>query len=268
MAKMYHEDGRVENYRNPRLDSPSGYRANHRESWSTGNNRQYSGNGVPHQGYRSNNREYATRGEFTRTSFNITIGTVLAYGFFMSYMICKHMAGFFTSMSPIVLTIGYIVCVFVGGLMSSRSDNPIISFLGYNLVVLPVGAVLSVCLAGVNPDLIVRVSTVTAGVTAIMLIAAIAFPDIFRGKGRILLLALTAVIIVEAICAISGVFMPEIWDVLVAGLFALYIGYNWAVAQEYDCTIDNAIDACVGLYLNVVNLFLRVLSIMERRYYY
>jgi FtsH-binding integral membrane protein len=101
-----------------------------------------------------------------------------------------------------------------------------------------------------------------------MLIAAIAFPDIFRGKGRILLLALTAVIIVEAICAIFGVFMPEIWDVLVAGLFAFYIGYNWAIAQEYDCTIDNAIDACVGLYLNIVNLFLRVLSIMERDYYY
>jgi hypothetical protein len=60
----------------------------------------------------------------------------------------------------------------------------------------------------------------------------------------------------------------DLWDVLVAGLFAFYIGYNWAIAQEYDCTIDNAIDACVGLYLNIVNLFLRVLSIMERDYYY
>lgn len=264
MAKMYYEDGSVEVYQNPRTEHNYSSSANHRDSSQFRTTRPQSGS----FNQRYSNQERAHTGEFTRFNFNVTIGAVLFYGFLMNFLICKHMTGFFTSMNPIVLVIGYIICVIIGGLMSSRSDNPIISFLGYNLVVLPVGAVLSVCLAGVNPDLIMRVATVTAGVTAIMLIAAIAFPDIFRGKGRILLLALTAVIIVEAICAISGVFMPEIWDVLVAGLFAFYIGYNWAIAQEYDCTIDNAIDACVGLYLNIVNLFLRVLSVMERDYYY
>jgi len=265
MAKMYHEDGSVENYRSPRSDNPSGYRANHRESWSIGSNRQNSGNGVFHQEYRGNNRSYATRGEFTRTSFNITVGAVLFYGFLMNFLICKHMTGFFTSMNPIVLIIGYIICVIIGGMMSAKSDNPIISFLGYNLVVLPVGAVLSVCLAGVAPDLIVRAATVTAGVTGIMLIGAMVFPEVFRSMGRILFFSLIAVIIVEIVCMLFGVFMPTFWDWLVAALFALYIGYDWAIAQEYDCTIDNAIDACVGLYLNIVNLFLRVLSIMERR---
>ena len=265
MAKMLHEDGRVETYQNSRSDSSRSYDANHRDSWSNNGNRQNSGNGIFHQGYRSSNHSSATHGEFTRTSFNITVGAVLFYGFLMNFLICKHMTGFFTSMNPIVLLIGYIICVIIGGMMSAKSDNPIISFLGYNLVVLPVGAVLSVCLAGVAPDLIVRAATVTAGVTGIMLIGAMVFPEIFRGMGRILFFSLIAVIVVEIICMIFGVFMPTFWDWLVAALFALYIGYDWAIAQEYDCTIDNAIDACVGLYLNIVNLFLRVLSIMERR---
>lgn len=263
MAKMYHEDGRVEVYQNPRAEHNRSSSANHRDSSQFRTTRPQSGS----FNQRYSNQERAHVGEFTRFNFNVTIGAVLFYGFLMNFLICKHMTGFFTSMNPIVLVIGYIICVIIGGLMSSRSDNPIISFLGYNLVVLPVGAVLSVCLAGVNPDLIVRAATVTAGVTAIMLLGAIAFPEIFRGMGRILFFSLIAVIIVEVICMIFGVFMPTFWDWLVAALFALYIGYDWAIAQEYDCTIDNAIDACVGLYLNIVNLFLRVLSIMDRRDY-
>lgn len=204
-------------------------------------------------------------GEFTRTSFNITIGVVLFYGFLMNYLICKHMTGFFASINPIVLLIGYIVCVVVGGLMSAKSSNPIISFIGYNLIVLPVGAVMSVTLASANPAIIIRAAAITAGVTAIMLIGAIAFPQIFRKMGRILFFSLIAVIIVEIICMIFGVFMPTFWDWLVATLFALYIGYDWAIAQEYHCDLDNAIDACVGLYLNIANLFLRIFYILDRR---
>ena len=149
--------------------------------------------------------------------------------------------------------------------MSAKSDNPIISFLGYNLVVLPVGAVLSVCLNGVNPDLIIRAATVTAGVTGIMLIGAMLFPDIFRRMGKILFFSLIAVIIVEIICMIFGVFMPTFWDWLVAALFALYIGYDWARANTCARTVDNAIDLSASLYLDIINLFLRVLSIMGRR---
>ncbi len=263
MAKMYHEDGRVETYQNSRVEHNRSSSTSHRDSWL--GNFPKSSNGFFNQEYRSSERKKAASGEFTRFNFNVTIGAVLFYGFLMNFLICKYMSSFFTAMNPIVLVIGYIICVIIGGLMSAKSDNPIISFLGYNLVVLPVGAVLSVCLAGVNPDLIIRAATVTAGVTAVMLIGAMAFPDIFRKMGRILFFSLIAVIVVEIICMIFGVFMPTFWDWLVAILFALYIGYDWAIAQEYPCTLDNAIDACVGLYLNIVNLFLRILSIMERR---
>lgn len=54
--------------------------------------------------------------------------------------------------------------------------------------------------------------------------------------------------------------MPTVWDVLVALLFCGYIGYDWAVAQREEKTVDNAVDTCVGLYLDIINIFIRVLS--------
>ena len=260
MAKITYLDGSTERGRSTATNSRATTSSHRASDFAADLKSRFSG--FKPTGY---HRNVSHSGTFTRTNFNITIGAVLFYGFFMNYLICKHMSGFFMSINPIVLLIGYIICVIIGGLMSSKSDNPIISFIGYNLGVLPVGAVLSVTLAGANPALILRAATVTAGVTAIMLLGAIAFPEIFRKMGRILFFALIAVIIVEVICMIFKVFMPTFWDFLVAALFALYIGYDWAIAQEYDCTLDNAIDACVGLYLNIVNLFMRIFSIMSRR---
>jgi FtsH-binding integral membrane protein len=149
--------------------------------------------------------------------------------------------------------------------ISRKSDNPWVSFLGYNLVVVPIGIVLSVCLQGQSVVSITYALATTAGVVAIMLIASTMFPNIFLSLGRILGLTLFAIIIVELLLAIFGVATPTFLDVIVAGLFCLYIGYDWAKAQSEDPTPDAAVDACVGLYLDIVNLFLRILSLYSRR---
>ena len=39
-----------------------------------------------------------------------------------------------------------------------------------------------------------------------------------------------------------------------------YIGYDWAKAQEKRKTLDNAVDSAVDLYLDVINLFVRLLG--------
>ena len=47
-----------------------------------------------------------------------------------------------------------------------------------------------------------------------------------------------------------------------AVVFSLYIGYDFLKAQELDYTIDNAIDSAVSIYLDIINLFLRILRIL------
>ena len=48
-------------------------------------------------------------------------------------------------------------------------------------------------------------------------------------------------------------------------IFCGYIGLDWNRAQMYPKTVDNAIDSAADIYLDVVNLFVRILSITGKR---
>ncbi|MCR5192464.1 MAG: Bax inhibitor-1 family protein, partial [Bacteroidales bacterium] len=48
-------------------------------------------------------------------------------------------------------------------------------------------------------------------------------------------------------------------------LFSGYIGYDVAKSQAYPKTLDNAVDSALDIYLDIINLFIRLLSILGRR---
>ncbi len=196
-------------------------------------------------------------------SYNMTIGIILLYGFIVNTIMVKYCAPFFSAWNPIVLIVAYVVCCILGIVMSISSDSPLISFIGYNLVVVPIGMVLSLGLEKVKASSVLHAVLVTAFVTAGMMIMAGIWPTFFLKLGRVLFYALLLVVIVEIICCFAGVYMPTIWDALVAAIFAGYIGYDWAKAQHVPRTLDNAVDSCVDLYLDIVNLFIRLLDLMS-----
>ncbi len=216
-----------------------------------------------HRGTRSFGSDWGY-GEMSASSYNGLIGGILLYGFLVNVLLAKFCTPIFLSINPIVLIIGYFILAITGIIISRRSENPYMSFLGYNLVVLPLGVILSICLVGQTSVSIINAGIVTVGVTFVMLIASTLKPDLFLSMGRALGIALLAVIIIEVICMLFGVFMPTFWDFLVALIFCGYIGYDWAKAQQSPHTPDCAVDACVDLYLDIVNLFIRLLSIMGR----
>ena len=153
---------------------------------------------------------------------------------------------------------------YAGIKISSKSDNPIISFVGFNMVVVPMAAVLSILLSGVPNLSILNAAAITAVVAFVMIVAAIAFPKVFLTTGRILGTILIAVIIIELLIWIFGWYHPSFLDWVVALIFCGFIGYNWACAQKKPRTLDNAVDSGVWLYISVINLFRRVLRIIRR----
>jgi FtsH-binding integral membrane protein len=191
------------------------------------------------------------------------IGVILLIGFVTSACIAKWTAGFFANWNPFLLIIVYFVLAISGIVISKNSDDPRFSFLGYMLVVAPSGMILSVVLKGVDSSIIIRALMVTVAVIITMTILAYLRPDFFLSLGRVLAASLAIVIVLEIIASIAGWYRPGIWDVVVAGIFSLWIGYDWAKAQQYPLTLDNAIDSCVDLYLDGFNLFLRVLNVMR-----
>ena len=78
-------------------------------------------------------------------TYNLVLGACLLYGFVVNALMVKFLSPFFMEMNPLIFLIGYFVLCFAGIFMS-RSTKPSISFLGYNLVVVPIGALLAVCL--------------------------------------------------------------------------------------------------------------------------
>ena len=223
-----------------------------------------------HDSYRSARTGYRASAygdsEESLARYNLIIGAVLLYGFFVNYLMVKYCTQYFVNMNPVLMIVLYFVLAIAGTIISARSDRPIISFLGYNMVVVPLGMVLSVCLVGQSAVSILNAAIVTTLVTLVMMLLGWFFPKAFLSMGRALGIALIAVIVIELVCGlIFKLYMPTFWDVLVALIFCGYIGYDWAKAQQQPHTLDNAIDACVGLYLDIVNLFIRVVSVTSGR---
>ena len=57
----------------------------------------------------------------------------------------------------------------------------------------------------------------------------------------------------------------SVTDWIAAGLFSLYIGYDLHRSQQFAKTLDNAVDCALDIYLDIANLFLRLLRLLSRK---
>lgn len=201
-------------------------------------------------------------------AFNLVIGGVLLWGFFVNYLLVKlfgrQMAELFAFDAGFVIAlVAYVILVMIGSFLT-RSKIYIVSFIGYNLIVVPVGLVLSACLYDIAGDIILQAILITGLVTLCLGAAGACFPDFFARMGRVLFFSLLACIVIELLVMLIFRRGFLIYDFLVAALFSLYIGYDWARANQCQKTLDNAVDLATSLYLDIINLFVRILSILSR----
>ena len=205
-----------------------------------------------------------TGAELSVKSYNLLIGLVLLYGFFINAVIVKFATPLFAEMNPWTLLIGYFISCLIGALIVNISHSPIISFLGYNLIVVPLGAVLSLSLPSFPAEKIIAAAVITGTVTFLMMLLSISFPNFFSKLGLALFLSLLIGVIVEFIAMLLG-YGGSMFDWFFVVIFSLYIGYDWNRAQQYYKSADNAVDSAVDLYLDIINVFLRILSLIGRK---
>lgn len=190
--------------------------------------------------------------------YNFIIGLVLLWGFGINILICN------IDFTTIHMDIGPIciagtILMFAGVIISAKSQNPLISFLGYNLVVIPIGFILNNILQGQDAAVIKETCMITAVVTITLIVLGSIFPGLFLSMRRILFISLLSVLIVEFLFLFLG-YSNSSLDWITALIFCGYIGYDWARAQRKPKTLDNAIDSVVELYLDIINLFLRLMG--------
>ena len=153
----------------------------------------------------------------------------------------------------------------IGIFVAQLSDTPITALIGYHLVTVPIGFTLAGALTRVHhPEVVYNAMLITGLVTGVMTLAAFARPSLFEGLGSALLASLLCLIAVR----ILQIFIPElahlgIVDWISAGIFSLYIAYDITCMQSADRTFNNAIRGALSLYLDILNLFLSILSILD-----
>jgi FtsH-binding integral membrane protein len=206
-----------------------------------------------------------TNHKVTSQAYNLILGFVLLWGFALNWwMVSTIPASSVKSINPIVFIIGYLVCAFVGSWLMSSSEKPVVSFIGYNLIVVPVGLVLVMALPGFAHAHIVAAVRTTALLTVGMMVLGTMYPEFFRKIESALFWALLIAIVVELVQVLIFKVKLGFMDWVIAAIFCGYIGVDWGRANSIERTVDNAIDSAGALYLDIVNLFIRVLEIIAR----
>lgn len=199
----------------------------------------------------------------TRNSFYFVMGLILTWGFGVSYAVSMATAAWHPTTLEFLL-VGLVLPF--AGIFMSASKSAFVSFLGFNLVAIPFGAILGPLLAAyklAQPGVVGEAAMLTAVVTGAMAITGLMFPDFYKSIGGYLFASLFTLLVV----IVLSFFIPALMELsiisyLAAGLFALYIGYDMYRASEIPATMDNAVDVSVSLYLDIINLFLWILRIL------
>lgn len=193
--------------------------------------------------------------------FNLIIGLVIVYGILMNILIIKFFTPYILALNPILMIVMYFIMCTAGITLYKASDNPITSFFGYNLVVLPIGILLCTCLQQYSTYIIFEAFIMTLLITILMTLISSLYPKVFLSLGKMLFFALLCLIAVEIICLLFGMY-PTIISWIAVGIFSLYIAHDWAAAQEVEHTVDNAVDVAANIYIDVVNLFVNLLALL------
>ena len=198
--------------------------------------------------------------------YNLVIGLTLLWGFAINWWIVENITTeTIATVNPLVFIIGYFVSCFLGIFIFKKSNNPYVSFFGYNLVVVPFGLIVNLVVSQYDPEIVAKAIRVTAMVTFVMMLLGSMYPKFFEKIIGALSIALICVLIVELIEVFVFKSHSNIYDWIVAIIFCGYIGYDWARANAIPKTYDNAIDSAASLYMDIINLFLRIIRILGRK---
>ena len=204
-------------------------------------------------------------------AYNGIICAVLLWGLLINYFLCRQIGSYtnlFPNMSPLAFLIGYFVLAIVGVIMTSKSKSPVAAFIGYNLVVIPFGLVISTMVesyvTGGQSNIVTLAFLYTVLIAVAMLATVIMFPKLFEKIGGALGAVLGCLILCEIVLLILGV-RQQITCWIAAGLFCVYLGYDIYRSQQYPKTARNAMLSALDIYMDLANLFIHILEIMGKK---
>lgn len=191
--------------------------------------------------------------------FYCVVAGTLFFGFFVNAITVGLFADRIAAWDFVIFTIVYIVMTIVGLFVNALSRNPVVSFIGYCMVILPIGAYLSLLLPHFAYETLRSAFVVTALLSLVMLVLAVIYPAVFQSMIKLLGVCLLVALLYQIVAVFAGFGSGTFVDWVIVLLFCCYIGFDISFARKREKTLDNAVDSACGLYLDIVNLFVRLL---------
>ena len=205
-------------------------------------------------------------------AFYLVVAAVLFFGFIVNAIevLCFADAIFefvATGANLVWFYIIYFVMAIAGVCINAFSRKPFLSFIGYCLVVLPIGAVFALVVPAYSFGVVRSAFVVTAILAVVFGLLAVLYPRVFYSMWKVLSISLLVALIWSIIAMFTGAYFSSsyVWlDWIVVLIFCCYIGFDISLAKTRPKTMDNAVDSACGLYLDIINVFLRLLIIFGR----
>jgi len=236
------------------LDLKGAYKMN---EWNEMNNREENGSGL----------SAYTQGTLSPAMYNVSIGVHLLVGLVITYFLALRMPYVLPqiySVHPLIFSIGFLVVGVVGGMIAAKG-NYVLSLIGYGLNILAFGTLLSFVGLIYPAQYIVLAAVLTTVVVITMTVAGMLFPNAFLSMGKTLFIALIGLVVAEFVTMLLGIFYPNIFAIIGIFIFSLYLGYDWARGQQYPSTASYACFTALQLYMDIINIFIRILRLMASR---
>lgn len=216
--------------------------------------------------FRNKNQNDANAKPITERIYYLVIAATLFFGFAVNVIEVWFFADYFITWNPVVFFIVYFVLAVAGILINTLSRKPVLSFIGYCLVILPLGAALTLVVPYYSFNVVRSAFLVTALLTGAFMLLALLYPKVFYSMWRVLSVCLFVALLWMIINMFTSFAVTAyVWvDWLVVLIFCCYIGFDISLAKAKPKTLDNAIDSACGLYLDIINLFIRLLIIFGR----
>jgi hypothetical protein len=166
------------------------------------------------------------------------------------------------------LAVPAFIASMIGISIAQKHDGPLISIGGYLMLTVSFGAITGPVVALYTPASVARILLLTTAVVVGLGIAGAILPMslenwwswLFGG----LLILITGQILLP-LAAYLGVPVGNamtVWDWAGVALFSGFIVFDLNRAMRIPYTMNNAIDAAVEVYLDFINLFIRLLSLL------
>lgn len=166
-----------------------------------------------------------------------------------------------------MIFLGLFVVSLIGTFITVASDKPILSLVGYMMVTIPFGWIVGPLLTYYTDASISKIFFATTGMVVVLGVIGAIIPQSLESWAGWLFGGLTIVLIGLFIIPIAGMFgLPietamTVWDWVGIVLFGGYVIYDLNRAARLPYTHDNAIDSALAVYLDFVNIFIRLLSL-------